>query len=150
LPEPPAGSEYFVEETRRQLIDRFGEKAVYQGGLTVRTSYVPVYQAMGEKAFHNGLADYDRRHGWRGPGEHLATGAAAQAALAKLNDPTAVPGWKIAAVTSVDNSGANIALKGGATGRIPLEELRWARKTAPDQRLGPYVARAQQVLSPGD
>jgi penicillin-binding protein 1A len=150
LPEPPPGSEYFVEEVRRQLIERFGEKAVYEGGLTVRTSYVPVYQAMGEKAFHNGLVDYDRRHGWRGPVEHLATAAAAQAAIYTLNDSTAMPGWKLAAVTSVDNSGANIALKSGGTGRIPLEELRWARKTEPDQRLGAGVYRAQQVLSPGD
>src|SRR6185312_2786760 len=29
---------YFAEEVRRQLIAQFGEKMVYQGGLTVRTS----------------------------------------------------------------------------------------------------------------
>src|SRR5438067_9289807 len=29
---------YFTEEVRRELIGRFGEKAVYEGGLTVRTS----------------------------------------------------------------------------------------------------------------
>jgi penicillin-binding protein 1A len=149
-PEPPRGSEYFVEEVRRQLIDRFGEKTVYEGGLTVRTSYVPVYQEMGEQAFRDGLVDYDRRHGWRGPIEHLATPAAAQQALYSINDPAAMPSWKLAAVMSVDNMGATIALKGGATGRIPLDELRWARKTAPDQRLGAYVSRAQQVVSPGD
>jgi len=40
----------------------FGEKLVYEGGLTVRTSYVPVYQGMAEKAFRNGtLCD----HAWR-------------------------------------------------------------------------------------
>jgi penicillin-binding protein 1A len=150
LPEPPRNSEYFVEEVRRQLIDRFGEKTVYEGGLTVRTSYVPVYQEMGEKAFHNGLAEYDHRHGWRGPIEHLATPAAAQQALYSLNDPAAIPNWKLAAVMSVDNMGATIALKSGATGRIPLDEMLWARKTASDQRLGPYVYRAEQVLSPGD
>ena len=30
------------------------------------------------------------------------------------------------------------------------EELRWARRTLPDQRLGAAVYRAQEVLSPGD
>src|SRR5437667_5327172 len=30
-------SAYFAEEVRRELIGRFGEKAVYEGGLTVRT-----------------------------------------------------------------------------------------------------------------
>ena len=150
LPEPSRNSEYFVEEVRRQLIDRFGEKTVYEGGLTVRTSYVPVYQEMGEKAFHDGLAEYDHRHGWRGPIEHLATPATAQQALYSLNDPPAIPSWKLAAVMSVDNMGATIALKSGATGRIPLDQMLWARKTASDQRLGPYVYRAQQVLNPGD
>ena len=67
---------------RRELIDRFGEKLVYEGGLSVRTSYVPVYQSMAEKAFRNGLIEYDRRHGWRGPVTHLPTVAAAQTALA--------------------------------------------------------------------
>jgi penicillin-binding protein 1A len=149
-PEPPRGADYFVEEVRRQLLARFGEKTVYEGGLTVRTSYVPVYQAMAERAFHNGLVEYDRRHGWRGPLQHLASAAAAQSALYGAADPGSMPGWRIAAVTSVDNGGANIVLKSGGAGRVPLDELRWARRTLADQRLGSAVYRAQDVLSPGD
>ncbi|HVH79248.1 MAG TPA: penicillin-binding transpeptidase domain-containing protein, partial [Stellaceae bacterium] len=45
---------------------------------------------------------------------------------------------------------ANVVLKSGAPGRIPLEEMRWARHTLPDQRLGAGVYRAQEVVSPGD
>jgi len=150
LPEPTRGTGYFVEEVRRQLIDRFGEKTVYEGGLTVRTSFVPVYQTMAESAFHNGLIEYDRRHGWRGPVAHLASAAEAQSALYGVADPGAMPNWRLAAVTGVDNLGAAIRLKSGATGRIPLDELRWARRATADQRLGPAVYRAQQVVSPGD
>ena len=149
-PEPPSGAGYFLEEVRRQLIDRYGEKVVYEGGLTVRTSYVPVYQTMAEKAFRNGLIEYDRRHGWRGPVEHLGTVQAALSALYSVPDQPATLGWKLAAVTSVDNLGANIQVKGGTAGRIPLDELRWARRTEADQRLGPGVYRAQEVLSAGD
>jgi penicillin-binding protein 1A len=126
--EPP-GAGYFLEEVRRQLIERYGEKTVYEGGLTVRTSYVPVYQTMAEKAFRDGLIEYDRRHGWRGPVEHLGTVQAALSALYSIADQPAMLGWKLAAVTSVDNLGANIELKGGTAGRIPLDELRWARRT---------------------
>jgi penicillin-binding protein 1A len=150
LPEPAREAGYFVEEVRRQLLDRFGEKMVYEGGLTVRTSYVPVYQAMAERAFHDGLVEYDRRHGWRGPVAHLATAAAAQAALYTAADPAMMPSWRLAAVTGVDNLGVNIVLKTGFAGRIPLDELRWARRTLPDQRLGSAIYRAQEVLSPGD
>src|SRR5439155_26090117 len=112
---------YFSEEVRRELVGRFGEKAVYEGGLTVRTSYVPVYQQMAETAFRKGLVEYDRRHGWRGPLAHLATGAAAQAALATVTEPPGIGSWQLAAVTAIDATGATIALKSGGIGRVSLE-----------------------------
>jgi penicillin-binding protein 1A len=146
----PSDAGYFAEEVRRQLVDRFGEKTVYEGGLIVRTSYVPLYQGMAQRAFRNGLVEYDRRHGWRGPLNHLPTAPAAQAALSTMIDPAAMSNWRVAAVTGVDNGGAQIVLKGGVPGRIPLDELRWARRATADQRLGAAVSRAQEVLSPGD
>jgi penicillin-binding protein 1A len=88
---------YFTEEVRRELIGRFGEKAVYEGGLTVRTSYTPVYQQMADTAFRNGLVEYDRRHGWRGPLQHLPTAAAAQAALPGIAEPGGIGAWQLAA-----------------------------------------------------
>ncbi len=153
--EPPgdqAGghSGYFTEEVRRELIARFGEKSVYEGGLTVRTSYVPAYQQMAETAFRNGLVAYDRRHGWRGPLAHLPSGAAAQAALFSMADPPGPDGWQLAAVTAIDGGGATIAMKSGGVGRIPLDELRWARRTLGDQRVGTAVQRAGDVVHPGD
>jgi len=147
---PAVDNGYFVEGVRRELVERFGEKAVYEGGLVVHTSYVPVYQAMAERAFRNGLVEYDRRHGWRGPVVHLANAMAAQGALSSMPDPAAMPNWHLAAVTNVDSGGAQIMLKGGVPGRVPLEELRWGRRTTADQRLGVAVSRAQEVLSPGD
>src|SRR5262249_7149759 len=65
-------------------------------------------------------------------------------------DRPGVDTWKIAAVTSVDAGGADIALDGGAKGRIPMSELSWARKTASDQRLGSWVRSAHDVLTAGD
>jgi penicillin-binding protein 1A len=146
----PEQAGYFAEEVRRELIDRFGQKMVYEGGLTVRTSYVPVYQATAERAFRDGLVGYDRRHGWRGPAAHMPSVAAAEASLTATPDPAGMPSWRVAAVTGVDNGGANILLKSGALGRIPMSEMSWARRTASDQRLGAAVYRAQEVLSPGD
>jgi len=141
---------YFTEEVRRELIGRFGEKAVYEGGLTVRTSYHPVYQRMAETAFRRGLIDYDRRHGWRGPLAHLASGAAAQGALAGMADPGGPGSWHLAAVTAIDAGGATLALTGGGSGRLPLDELRWARRTLDDQRVGAGVRQTRDVVDPGD
>ena len=126
--EPPADQNgYFAEEVRRELIARFGEKAVYEGGLTVKTSYSPNYQAMAERAFRDGLVAYDRRHGWRGAAAHLPTPAAAEAALADTQAHPGIPTWRLAAVTAIDGSGARVALKGGSEGRIPSGQLAWGR-----------------------
>ena len=148
-PEPSQAS-YFIEDVRRELIGRFGDKLVLEGGLTVRTSYVPAYQAMAERAFRNGLVEYDRRHGWRGPIAHMANGPAARAQLVNIAEPPGPGGWSLAAVTAIDPGGAQIVLKTGMLGRIPLDELRWARRTIEDQRLGPPVRQVGDALSPGD
>ena len=67
----------------------------------------PADQAMAEKAFRNGLIEYDRRHGWRGPLQHLANpNAAAQPRSPALADPPAIRAWQLAAVTAVDAGGA--------------------------------------------
>jgi len=145
--EPPG---YFLEEVRRELVGRFGEKAVYQGGLTVHTSYTPNYQQMADKAFRNGIVEYDRRHGWRGPITHLPNAVAAENALAAMADPPGTAGWQLAAVTAVEPGAAHITVKKGGPGRISLADLRWARKTLDDQRLGAGVGRVSEVLQPGD
>jgi penicillin-binding protein 1A len=149
--EPDIGQNgYFAEEVRRELVARFGEKLVYQGGLSVRTSYVPAYQVMAEKAFRDGLAEYDRRHGWRGPLAHYPDPFSAQAGLATMPDPPGLGGWRLAAVVGVDAGGAQVVLRYGAPGRIPLDELRWARRTSAGQQLGLPVRTAGDVLNPGD
>ena len=141
---------YFAEEVRRELIGRFGEKAVYEGGLTVRTSYVGGYQTMADRAYHNGLVEYDRRHGWRGPLTHAATPQAAQTALAGMSEHPGVPSWKLAAVTAVDAGGAHIVLKNGTQGRIAFSEMSWARKALSDQRVGAGPRKPSDVVNPGD
>ena len=48
-------SEYFAEEVRRQIIPRYGDNALYEGGLSVRTSLDPKLQVEARKALQNGL-----------------------------------------------------------------------------------------------
>lgn len=153
---PPPGAAgtdadaYFVEAVRRELIARFGQKRVYQGGLVVHTSYNPADQAMAERAFRGGLAAYDRRHGWRGPVAHYPTAGVAAAALSGTADPPGIGDWQLAAVVAIDRGAAEILTKYGDRGRIPFDQLLWARHTAADQRLGPPVRRVADVVRPGD
>ena len=64
---------YFLEEVRRELIDRFGETAedgpnsVYAGGLWVRTSLDPAMQLAARDALREGLLRYHGGRAWTGP-----------------------------------------------------------------------------------
>ncbi len=85
----PVTADYFAEEVRRELVARFGEDALYKGGLTVRTSLDPRLQAIADKVLHDGLVKYDRAHGFRGPDRQdrrhrqLAAGAGRRAAAGR-------------------------------------------------------------------
>ena len=59
--------EYFTEEVRREIIARYGEDALYEGGLSVRTTLDPKMQLIARKAMQNGLLKYDTLRGYRGP-----------------------------------------------------------------------------------
>ncbi len=59
-------SEFFAEEVRREILDRFGEDKLYGGGLSVRTTLDPKLQRIARKTLVDGLVAYDHRHGWRG------------------------------------------------------------------------------------
>ena len=59
--------EYFAEEVRRELYERYGEKKLYEGGLSVRTSLDPKLQVLARKTMIDGLVRFDQTQGWRGP-----------------------------------------------------------------------------------
>ncbi len=146
-------ADHFTEEVRRELIDRYGEIGLYGGGLSVRTTLDPRMQAAADRILRNGLIAYDRRHGWRGPLGRLAGVQNWQAELAQIPLPAgldvAMPEWQTAVVLEVSDSRAAIGLSDGATGYIPLGELKWARAWRKDQRRGPKVTAAGQVLKAG-
>ncbi|WP_163333885.1 hypothetical protein, partial [Klebsiella aerogenes] len=51
--------EYFAEEVRRDIFERYGEKKLYEGGLSVRTTLDPKIQVMARKTMVAGLVRYD-------------------------------------------------------------------------------------------
>lgn len=57
---------YFVEETRRYLEKKFGTDEVHEGGLRVYTTLDSELQKVATRALLDGLAAYERRHGWKG------------------------------------------------------------------------------------
>jgi len=64
----PEGSvaPWFQEEVRQELEKRFGAEEVHQAGLRVDTTLDMDLQKVANRAVADGLAVYERRHGWVG------------------------------------------------------------------------------------
>ena len=56
-------AEYFTEEVRRELFDRYGEKKLYDGGMSVRTTLDTKLQVIARNALIDGLVKFDEAHG---------------------------------------------------------------------------------------
>jgi penicillin-binding protein 1A len=143
-------ADYFAEEVRRELAQRFGQDSLYKKGLTVRATVNPELQVDADNALRNALTSYDRTRGYRGPVKHLELTDTWKDELAKLGPMPWLYQWHTAIVLSTDKQGAKIGLQDGTEGNIPLSELTWARKQMPDSSRGPQIKSPDDVLKPGD
>ncbi|MBN9434215.1 MAG: penicillin-binding protein 1A [Bosea sp.] len=130
-------ADYYVEEVRRQLMQMYGEKALYEGGLSVRTSLDPAMQVMARQALMDGLVSFDEDRGWRGPVKHVPLGEDWGEAVGTVKPLSDIYEWRLAIVTKVDKGEAEIGLQPGRsetgkllaereTGVIPASEMKWA------------------------
>ena len=147
----PVEAQYFLEDVRKKLIEKYGEDKLYKGGLTVKTSLDPVLQKIADKTLKSGLINYDRRHGWRGPLANVnIKDTNLNRDIANISIPEAFPNWKVAIVIYVDDLGVNIFFNNDSYGRINLKDLKWARQWRRNQYLGPPIKHPKDVLVTGD
>ncbi len=148
-------AEYFTEEVRRELYERYGEKKLYEGGLSVRTSLDTKYQVLARKVLTDGLVRFDEAQGWRGPVTKIDIAGDWGVKLAEVKALSDVSPWRLAVVLEVSDQSARIGLQPGrepggfvskerTIGILPLEGMKWA-KTG-----GKPVAKVSQVVSAGD
>ncbi|MEX2454806.1 MAG: penicillin-binding protein 1A [Rhodospirillaceae bacterium] len=145
-----AQAEYFVEEVRRELIGRYGGDVLYGGGLSVRTTLDSHLQKIADTALRNGLSDYDRRHGWRGPLGRVDAAVDWRMQFDSFPFPEDVQEWRRAVVVKVNDGSADIGLRDGTFGTLPLEEMKWARRQDEKRGRGPQVRTPADVVALGD
>ncbi len=142
---------YFNEDVRRELSQKYGEDALYEGGLVVKTTLNSKYQKIAVDALKTGLITYDRRHGWRGPIKNFSDLNDWSVKLNALERPAgAQKEWQLAVVLNLDSEQAEIGLKDNQKGILPLSQLKWARKWQKRQYLGPVINKPADVLNMGD
>ena len=150
-------AEYFAEEVRRDLNERYGEKKLYEGGLSVRTTLDPKLQSMARKTLTDGMVKFDETQGYRGAIQKVDISGDWGVKIAEVKAYSDVP-WRIAVVLEVSDQAARIGLQpardpGGAVSKdrlianLPLDGVKWARAATGNRAVPTKVS---QVLAPGD
>ncbi len=137
--DPDSLAPYFVEEIRRYLEGKYGSDQVHEGGLKVYTSLDMDLQRAANLAVFDGLAAYERRHGWRGRLQNVLGG---DVTLANYQHPDwdsdpEINGYVHALVTAVTSASATIRF-GRYSATIAPADAAWTRRNLPD------------ILQPGD
>ncbi|MFZ0422225.1 MAG: penicillin-binding protein 1A [Xanthobacteraceae bacterium] len=151
-------AEYFTEEVRRYLYDNYGEKKLYEGGLSVRTTLDPKLQMEARQTMVNGLVNFDESQGYRGAITSIDPSGDWGVKLADQKSLSDIDPWRMAVVLQVDDQSARIGLQpprdpSGAVvkdreiGIVPLDGVKWAKPaTGPSKP----IVKVSQVLAAGD
>ena len=142
---------FYAEEVRRFVSARYGDEAMYNGGLSIRTSLDPRLQNAAAEALQNGLLTYDKRHGWRGAVAKLDLTGDWQTALQAMALPAYVPdGWEYGVVQHVTDEKVDIYLQSGQRGTIAASDMKWAKKALPDSKIAKEPMNMRDTLHVGD
>src|ERR1700756_3918343 len=152
--------EYFAEEVRRDVFERYGEKKLYEGGLSVRTTLDPKLQVMARKTMTAGLVNFDEALGWRGAISKLDVSGDWGVKLADVKSLSDISPWRMAVVLETSDQSARVGFQptrelGGAvnkqreTGIVTLDGVKWAKAVTGSAK-GRTPTAVSQVLSPGD
>ena len=124
---------FYSEEVRRIVNDTYGYDELYKGGLSIRTPLDSYYQIEALKALREGLEDYDRRHGWRGPIKNVIKKDWLEYVKEFSVDKSL--NWKLAKVIYVDKLSIKIETEDKEIGFIDFNNVSWTRKKSFDDFL---------------
>ena len=147
--DPNSLAPHYVEEIRRYLEAKYGSDQVHEGGLRVYTSLDTDLQKSARQALLDGLAAYERRHGWRGK---LLNVIAQGQKLDKYADPdwdeeAEVNGYTHALVTQVAPGSAEVRF-GQRAATLGPADVAWTTtksKTKPKPK-----PKLSDILAAGD
>jgi len=116
---------FYTEEVRRSISSNYGYDELYKGGLSIRTPLNSNYQIKALKALREGLQEYDKRHGWRGPITNLKN-LSWQNNIEKFIPDKSLK-WKLAKVINVEKLSIEIETENKEYGIIDFKNINWTR-----------------------
>ncbi len=136
----PAGegsvAPYFLEEVRKYLEAKYGAKALYESGLTVKTELDVKLQQAANKAVDRGLRRVDKRRGFRKPRRNvIAEGQTVDAVKIERWSRRIAEGDILPAVVrSVDDTTATLRI-GDLSAELTRTGMQWTNTRSPREIL---------------
>ena len=118
-------SRYYVEEVRKDIISQLGYDKVYKDGLNIKTPLNLELQKIASEVLRNGIENYDKRKGWKGPITNIELSNKDWNKNFKNNLEKKI-GWELARVTKVEDYNARIETENSKIGELNLSNLGWA------------------------
>ena len=151
-------ADYFVEEARKEIQSRYGDKDLYSGGLSIRTTLDTDMQMAARQALRRGLEQLDRRLGWRGPLDRFSSLNDWESKLRAYTPPADIGDWRVAVVLDTPVKTAKLGMladredpdSGTEEGQLALEDVKWAGPRRAESTKGPSPTSLGQIISKGD
>src|SRR5690606_33833361 len=153
---------WVAEMARREMLERYGEDA-YSAGYKVVTTLDSRLQAAANYSLRNGLLEFSRRRGYRGPITNVAGSVDLQVLerpyaewpdelklmLTEYGNPGGLAVGMVTALDEEDRS-ANVVLQDGRREKLPWRGISWAKRFIDRESFGPAPKTVAEVLAPGD
>ena len=118
---------YYVEDIRKNVVDKLGFNKVYKQGLNISTPINLDLQKIAIKSLREGLISYDRRKGWRGPVSNSKNLDIWNNDLNKYRLEKSI-NWDLAIVKRIDKFLIEIETEKKISGIIKYENITWIKK----------------------
>lgn len=144
---------YMAEMARADAIKRFGEEHIYKLGLNIYTTLDSRAQENAIQTLRKHLINYTKRHGYRGPEDHLTLSdyKTSEKLQEKLNDYQIFGELYPAVVTQAAKKEAQLlVLQQESPIKLTLKQLKWARAYINENKRGKKIKTVSDVLKVGD
>ena len=125
-------SQYYVEDVRKNIIEKLTYEKVYNQGYNINTPINLELQKIATQSLRNGLIAYDRRKGWRGPISNINF---TNDWYKKINKKFILEKsiqWQIAIVKKINKFSSIIETENSLQGEIKYKDISWTKKEFSD------------------
>jgi penicillin-binding protein 1A len=118
---------YYVEDIRKDVVEKLGFDKVYKQGLNISTPINISLQKIATDSLRQGLIEYDKRKGWRGPLTNIKNLERWNKDLDKFRLERSID-WDLAIVKKIDKFSIEIETEYEKKGIIKYENISWIKK----------------------